>query len=166
MPDGAYPRQGVGTDEGRQAGMTDTDDPAAGAASAAAAAKAAEAAAEVPGETSLGARLAAILREGENLVGAEIAYQKARVGFGWERGKKVVAFLLLAAAFGGLTLVALVVGLLIALAPLLTAWGALAVVGLGLALLSALCFRAAVRAFRQARAVVLGPAAPTRENEA
>jgi hypothetical protein len=105
---------------------------------------------------SLGARLEAILRHGEDLVMAEIAYQKARVGFGWSRGKRVVAFLALAAAFGGLTLVALVVGLLIALAPLITAWGALAVVGLGLALLSFLCFRSAVTAFRQARSVVVG----------
>lgn len=111
-----------------------------------------------PAETSpsLAARLEAILHQGETLVGAELAYQKARVGVGWSRGKRVVAFLVLAAAFGGLTLVALVVGLLIALAPILTPWGSLAVVGLVLALLSALSFQAAVKAFREARGLILG----------
>lgn len=104
----------------------------------------------------LAARLEALLQQGEALLGAELAYQKARVGFGWSRGKRVALYLVLAGAFGGLTLVALVVGLLIALAPLLTPWGALAVVGLGLALLSGLSFRAAVRAFRDARDTVLG----------
>ncbi|NMN03769.1 MULTISPECIES: phage holin family protein [unclassified Novosphingobium] len=114
--------------------------------------------------TPLAARLEALLRQGETLLGAELAYQKARVGFGWSRGKHVALYLALAGAFGGLTLVALVVGLLIALAPLLTPWGALAVVGLGLALLSALWFRAAVRAFRDARDTVLGK--PTKAEEA
>lgn len=73
--------------------------------------------------TPLAARLEALFRQGEAVLGAEMAYQKARVGFGWSRGKRVAIYLLLAGAFGGLTLVALVVGLLIALAPLLTAWG-------------------------------------------
>ena len=114
--------------------------------------------------TPLAARLEALFRQGEAVLDAEMAYQKARVGFGWSRGKRVAIYLLLAGAFGGLTLVALVVGLLIALAPLLTAWGALAVVGLGLLLLSGLCFRAAVRALRDARDTVLGK--PTRAEAA
>ena len=114
--------------------------------------------------TPLAARLEALLRQGEAVLTAELAYQKARVGFGWSRGKRVAVYLALAAAFGGLTLVAVVVGLLIALARLLTPWGALAVVGLGLLLLSGLCFRAAVRAFRDARDTVLRK--PTKAEQA
>jgi hypothetical protein len=108
----------------------------------------------------LAERLEALIRQGEAVFNSEVAYQKARVSFGWSRGKRVAIFLALAGAFGGLTLIAMVVGLLIALAPLLTPWGALAVVFFGLTLLSGLCFRAAVRAFRDARDTVLGKPIP------
>jgi len=98
----------------------------------------------------------ALLEDGQTLVEAELAFQQARIAYGWGRAKGVAALLLFALAFAFFTLVALVVGLLLALTPLLTAWGALAVVGLGLMLLSGVCFFSAVSRFRKARDVLLG----------
>ncbi|ODU69819.1 MAG: hypothetical protein ABT11_10505 [Novosphingobium sp. SCN 66-18] len=107
-------------------------------------------------DVSLTDTLRALIDDGQTLFEAEMAYARARASYGWGRAKGIVALLLLALAFAFFTLVALVVGLLLALTPLLTPWGALAVVGLGLGGLAALCFATAVRRFRKARAALLG----------
>ena len=107
-------------------------------------------------DVSLTDTLLALIDDGQTLFEAEMAYARARASYGWGRAKGIVALLLLALAFAFFTLVALVVGLLLALTPLLTPWGALAVVGLGLGGLAALCFATAVRRFRKARAALLG----------
>lgn len=107
-------------------------------------------------DAPLGDGLRALLEDGQTLFEAELGYQQARIAYGWGRAKGIAALLLFSVAFGFFTLVALVVGLLLALTPLLGAWGALAVVGLGLGLLAALCFVAAVRRFRKARTAILG----------
>ena len=109
-----------------------------------------------PGEAPLADSLRALLEDGQMLVEAELAYQTARLSYGWSRAKGIAGLLLLALAFGFFTLVALVVGLLLALTPLLGAWGALGAVGLGLALLAVLCFFTAVSRFRKARRALLG----------
>jgi hypothetical protein len=113
----------------------------------------------VAGGGSLTGGLRALLDDAQTLVEAELGYQQARIAYGWGRAKGVVALLLLSLAFGFFTLVALVVGLLLALTPILGAWGSLAVVGLGLGLLATLCFLSAVGRFRKARAAILGEAA-------
>lgn len=59
---------------------------------------------------------------------AEVAYQKTRVGFVGSSLKALIGLAVGAAVFGLLLLVALTVGLLIALTPLVTAWGATAIV--------------------------------------
>jgi hypothetical protein len=63
--------------------------------------------------------------------------------------------------FGAPLAIALVVGLLIALAPLITPWGALAL-GLALALMAALSLLVARHAFNDARDLLLGQRNATR----
>lgn len=109
-------------------------------------------------DTSLLAQVRALIVDGQTLVEAELGYQKARIAYGWGRAKGIGALVLMALAFGFFALVALVVGLLLALTPLIGPWGALAVVGLGLAGLSALCLVSAIRRFRVARAAMMGEA--------
>lgn len=108
-----------------------------------------------PVDGSLIGGLQALLEDGQTMVEAELGYQSARVAYAWNRGKGVALLLILALFFAFFTLVSLVVGLLLALIPLLTAWGAMAVVTLALALLAALCFFTAVSRFRKARARLL-----------
>ena len=55
---------------------------------------------------------------------------------------------------------ALIVGLLLALTPLLTAWGALGAVFGGIVLAAALSFLGAVFKFRKAKAVIFGTDRP------
>ncbi|GAO55592.1 phage holin family protein [Novosphingobium sp. MD-1] len=119
---------------------------------------------EVPAgeaDASLTGTLRALIDDGQTLFEAELAYARARATYGWGRAKGIVALLLLALAFAFFTLVALVVGLLLALTPLLTPWGALAFVGLGLGGLAAACFATAVGRFRKARAALLGKGTET-----
>lgn len=84
----------------------------------------------------------ALLEDGQTLIAAELAFQKARAGFVLGRAKGILAFGALALALLFFALMALVVGLLLALAPLIGPWGALAVVSLGLLGLTGLCLLA------------------------
>lgn len=99
--------------------------------------------------------LRALAEDGQTLIEAEIAYQRARAAYAWKRGKGIAILLVFALFFAFFAIMALVVGLLLALVPLLTAWGAMAVVTLALAGLAALCAILAVSRFRQARARIL-----------
>lgn len=72
--------------------------------------------------------ITALYEDGKTYAQAELAYQKTRARFTVDKGKMGAIFL-----GGALTLlllagIALVVGLVIALTPLITAWGATAVV--------------------------------------
>lgn len=100
--------------------------------------------------------LRALAEDGQTLIEAEIAYQRARAAYAWKRGKGIAILLVLALFFAFFAIMALVVGLLLALVPLLTAWGAMAVVTLALAGLAALCVILALSRFRQARMRILG----------
>ncbi len=98
----------------------------------------AEADAADPAERSLIGDLRLLATDARTLAEAEIAYQKSRAQvFGGGIGK-IVGLGALALLLAGLALVALVVGLLIALTPVLTAWGATAAVVAGLILLALL----------------------------
>lgn len=79
-----------------------------------------------------------LIEDGRTLAEAEFAYQKSRAAVAGEGVKGAVTFGGLALAFLLFALLALTVGLLIALTPLLTAWGATAVVTGGLLLAGAL----------------------------
>jgi hypothetical protein len=72
----------------------------------------------------------ALIEDGKTYLEAEIAYQKTRVGFVAAGARSVAMFAALAAVLALLALVGLTVGLILALTPLITAWGATgAVVG-------------------------------------
>lgn len=87
--------------------------------------------------------------EARDYLGAEIAFQKAR-GKVVAGGLRKLALLgLCAFTFAVFALGALTVGLLIALTPLVTAWGATAIVAGLLALGAAVCLRTALRAWRR-----------------
>ncbi|MGQ7829017.1 phage holin family protein [Altererythrobacter sp. Z27] len=72
--------------------------------------------------------VAALVQDGRNFVEAEIAFQKTRLAFAANRSKSAVVSGLFALAFIHLALIALVVGLVIALTPLVSALGATAIV--------------------------------------
>jgi len=85
----------------------------------------------------------ALIDDGKTYLETELVYQKTRAAFVADRAKGAVIYGALAAAFGILALIGLTVGLIIALIPLLTAWGASAlVVGL-LAVAAFVAMRAA-----------------------
>lgn len=89
-----------------------------------------------PSGPSLVDDVAALVSDGRNFVQAEVEFQKTRLAFAANRSKSAVLSGLFALAFIHLALIALVVGLVIALTPHVTAWGATAIV-VGLLLLGA-----------------------------
>jgi hypothetical protein len=80
-----------------------------------------------------------LAQDSKTLVEAELAYQKSRAAIAGVGAKGVVSAALLGIALVFFALVALTVGLLIALTPWLTALGATAAVTLGLLGGAALC---------------------------
>ncbi|MDE1466790.1 phage holin family protein [Aurantiacibacter sp. D1-12] len=78
---------------------------------------------------------------------AEVSYQKSRAGFVGNRLKKAIAFGAVAAFFAVLATIGLTVGLIIALTPFITAWGATAAVVIGLLLIAYLLVRGAGKAW-------------------
>ncbi len=92
-----------------------------------------------PAETrSLADDLEALLEDARTYMDAELSYQKTRASFVADRVKKTVAFGAIAAFLAVLALIGLTMGLIIALTPHLTAWGATAVVVLALLLIAAI----------------------------
>jgi Flp pilus assembly protein TadB len=91
----------------------------------------------------------ALIEDGKTYLESELVYQKTRAAFVADRAKGAVIYGAMAAAFGVLALIGLTVGLIIALTPLLTAWGASALV-VGLLLIAAfLAMRAASRRWKR-----------------
>ncbi|GAA4037786.1 phage holin family protein [Parerythrobacter jejuensis] len=104
---------------------------------------------------SLADDVSALIEDGKTYVDAEIAFQKSRAGFAGKKTKGGVIAVLGAFAFLHLALIGLVVGLIIALEPYLTAFGAVAtVVGvllLGVAIFGGIAvsrFKAVSEAFK------------------
>ncbi|HTM95592.1 MAG TPA: phage holin family protein [Croceibacterium sp.] len=79
-------------------------------------------------ERSLLDDVGAAIEDGKTYLEAELAYQRTRAAFAADRAKDAAVFAALGGALALLALVALTIGLVIALVPLLTAWGAAAVV--------------------------------------
>ncbi|WP_145916950.1 phage holin family protein [Erythrobacter sp. QSSC1-22B] len=94
-----------------------------------------------PPPPSLFDDLLALFADGKTYAQAEVAYQKSRAGFAANRLKFVAVYG--AAAFGvfHLALIALTVGVLIALMPLVGPWFATAIVTLGLIVLGVVLLR-------------------------
>lgn len=91
----------------------------------------------VAGDLSLAEEVEALISDGKTFLEAELSFQKTRLAFVADIAKGAAVFGIIAAAFGALAMVGLTVGLIIALTPILTAWGASAVV-VGLIILAAL----------------------------
>ena len=91
----------------------------------------------VPAGTSIASDVAALVEDGKTLFEAEIGFQKTRLAFAANRSKSALLSGLFALAFIHLALIALVVGMVIALTPYVTAFGAIAMV-VGLLLLGAM----------------------------
>ena len=99
--------------------------------------------------------------DGRTLIEAELAYQSARGAYAWERAPGIVVPLLVSLAAVFFAMMAVVVGLLLALAPLLTVWGALGAVTALLLVAGFAAYRIAMRRFSAARAkLISGPQLP------
>ena len=83
-------------------------------------------------ERSLNEDLYQLAQDARTYAEAEFKFQKTRVAYTASASKSVVVYTLAALVLVFFAVMALVVGLVIALAPLLTAWGATAVVTFGL----------------------------------
>ena len=101
---------------------------------------------------SLFADIETLIDDGRTFVEAEIAFQKTRMAYTGQKGRNAAVFGVCAAIFAVFALFGLIVGLIIALSPLLTAWGATALI-VGILLAAALvCAMTALRNFQKIRA--------------
>lgn len=87
---------------------------------------------------------------------AEVAYQKSRAAFAGQEARSIALFGVLAAVLAFFALMALTLGLVIALTPLITAWGATAAVAGGLLVIAMLCGFSAARRWQRMRAALTG----------
>ena len=111
--------------------------------------------AETSGLGSLAGDLRELADDAQTLVEAELAYQSARAAYAWNRGQGVAIWLIIAATAAFFTVVAMVVGLLLALAPYVGVWGALGIVAAGLALLAGFALLRASAKFKRMRTALL-----------
>lgn len=81
-----------------------------------------------PSARSLPDDLRQLAADARVLAKAELAYQKSRAAFAGDEAKRIAVFGALAAVLAFFALMALTLGLVLALTPILTAWGATAVV--------------------------------------
>lgn len=72
--------------------------------------------------------LTALVEDARTYTQAEIAFQKTRASLAGKHGARSVVALILALVLLNIALIALAVGAVIALAPLVTIWGAIAIV--------------------------------------
>lgn len=80
------------------------------------------------GFTALRDDVAALVEDARTYAEAEIAFQKTRAGLAGKTAGRALALLVLAVVLLHIALIALAVGAVIALAPLVTIWGAIAIV--------------------------------------
>lgn len=113
---------------------------------------------EPEAESGLGS-LTGDLREladnAQTLVEAELAYQSARAAYAWNRGRGIAIWLIIAATAGFFAVVALVVGLLLALIPYVGVWGSLAIVTLALVLVAVFALLRASAKFKRMRMALI-----------
>ena len=112
----------------------------------------ASAGSKATGETrSLIEDLEALVDDARTYIDAELTYQKTRAAFISDRLKKTIIFGVAAAAIAFLAAIGLTVGLIIALTPLITGWGATAVVVIVWLVAAYLLVRKAGEYWRDAR---------------
>ena len=98
----------------------------------------------------------ALIDDGKTYLEAELGFQKTRAAFVVDRVKSTVVFGTIAALLAFLALVGLTVGAIIALTPLLTAWGASALVVAILLAAAALAARGAARKWSSLMRAITG----------
>ena len=81
-----------------------------------------------PGEEPLSEEISTLIEDASNYVQAEVAFQKTRAKFAGRSVASAAAFLIVAIITLHIAIMALAVGLVIALQPLVTIWGAIAIV--------------------------------------
>lgn len=109
---------------------------------------------ETPAAGSLADDVGALLEDGRTYLEAELAFQKSRLGFVGNKSKQGVVYGVAALALVHLALIGLVVGLVLALAPIVTPLGATAMVA-GLLLIGAFILaKIAMKRFASASAVM------------
>lgn len=92
----------------------------------------------------------ALAADGRNFLEAEVAFQKTRLAYAGAQGKSALIAIVLALVLAFFAMFALIVGTLLALAPVLTAWGATALVTGVLLIAALLC---AISALRNAKRI-------------
>lgn len=92
-----------------------------------------------------------LIDDGRTFLDAELTFQKTRLAYAGGRGRAAAIAALAALVFAIFGLFAVIVGLIIGLTPLITAWGATAVVGGLMFLAAAICAVSAGRNVRRAR---------------
>lgn len=102
-------------------------------------------------ERSLIGDLRQLAGDARRLAEAEVAYQRSRAIFAGEELKAIVVLTLLAASMVFIAILALAFGLVLALTPHLTAWGATGVVVSGLLLCTLACGTSAGVLWRRMR---------------
>lgn len=97
-----------------------------------------------------------LVDDAKMMASAELAFQKSRAQVVAAGARNLALFGLFALIFVIFALGALTVGLLLALTPLVTAWGATAIVFGGLGLAALLCLRGALAGLRRIRSAFGG----------
>jgi uncharacterized membrane protein YqjE len=105
-------------------------------------------------DRSLEEDLRQLASEARAFAAAEVAYQKSRAAFAGQQARSIALLGLLAAVLVFFALMALTVGLVIALTPLITAWGATAAVFGGLLIAAAICALLAFRTWKRMMAAL------------
>lgn len=100
---------------------------------------------EAPDKPGLVEQLHGLYADGRELIDAEIAFQKTRMAAAGRQVRAMAVLVFVGLVLIGCALIALVVGTLIALVPLIGAWGAMGATVLGSLLLAGLAFWLAVR---------------------
>ncbi|MGN3973248.1 phage holin family protein [Tsuneonella sp. SYSU-LHT278] len=113
---------------------------------------------DIGARDSLTDDIVALLDDGRTMVEAEIQFQRTRAAFALDRGRAGAFYGVVAFALIHLALVALVVGLVIALSPIIGPWaatagvvGVLIVAGLVLAMMARRRFARLARAYSETR---------------
>lgn len=112
-----------------------------------------------PGISGLIADVRRLADEARTLAQAELAYQTSRAAVAGEAARSIAMYGVIAATLAVFALVALTVGLLLALVPLVTAWGATAIVAGGLGGIAFICVKLASRRWQRAKAAIVGRSA-------
>lgn len=109
---------------------------------------------EGSGDRSLIGDIQGLIEDGKTYLEAELGFQKTRAAYVADRAKAAVVFGAVSVLLGFLALIGVTMGLIIALTPLITAWGACGLVVLLLVAGAALAGRAAKRRWERLMAVI------------